>query len=343
MRAVSEGRFYGGTCNGEKKENVLRGDCPVHASLTLRSRRQLRRSRTSVHNVHILRRQQRGKIVIDAIVVRARGTSITVKEPGKACVAVRTPRVVRRSTKCRESVSLRLTGVVQGLLPKGRVRGGLGGKLRITTLIIKLNGQRIAPSTLKPEIISGLFVAHRVLGRFKGCTFRERSIKGIDKVIPKIVTRANVRYIRVLGNIMGRAGPSFLVAISTLTTEDVQQLKQAVRLASAKVAPKDKVNGRHGTVGHGDINIPIVSLNIPAIISTTAVISSTVARFVSTLSLSSLRGLSRERQRRLTERLLSPRLGNLFIAPGGVSSSVGGLDFLVSRKLGVTLLKSGRR
>lgn len=273
-----------------------------------------------MHKMRVEREcSRRGSIQAAMMQVAARGKTEAVKGPRKACVAVRTPTLSIPSRSCRERVSRRITRRLERLVSL---------KQRRSVLIMNLKGRRVATSSLNPHTISGLRVAERIVQRCKLGDGRRVGVRRVDKVIPNIVTRAKVRALRVIQNIISRAGPSLIVTMSTLTTEDATELGQAVRVASAKVDPNSNIKGRERNLGRRGLSIHIVKVNIPAIISTTAVIRSSVTRL--------LRTLRRSRRGRFLRRVVSPGLCAVFMAPGSISRAMQCLDFAVSRKLGLT-------
>lgn len=262
---------------------------------------------------------RRGSVHAAIMGVAARGNTQAVKQPRKDCVAVRTPKLSMRSRSCRERVSLRVTH---------RLRGIVGLRHRRSVLMMNLKGSTVATSSLKPRIMRGLRVAERVVERCNLRDLKGRGVRHVDKVVPKMVTRANVRASRVVRKVITRAGPSMIITVSTLTTEDAEHLGHAVRVASAKVGPNSNMNGREIKLARRGLRMGIVKVKMPAMMSTTAVIRSSVTRL--------LRTLRRTRRGRFLRRVVSPRLRAVFMAPGSISRAMGCLDFAVSRKLGVT-------
>lgn len=254
-----------------------------------------------------------GQEVGDTSIARVRVAASTntrgLNGPINACIAIRLPPFSSRFSSTSDEV-FTIESRVGGLLP--------GGASKI--LIIKLNGSSVAPSTLNPGATGSVFSAHRVAGSLTR-RIKLPSLQPMSSTSPKILNRANVRDTRVVHKVVGRASPSTMVAISTLSTHDVGELNYAIRVAGANVIPNSKINGRHTRVDQGALKIPMVTVKIPAIMSTTTLICS-VAKG---------RGVPRPRHRETR---------GVVIAPHRVSIVVDHTSHLLTLTVGSTLRPS---
>lgn len=237
-----------------------------------------------------------------------RGTERTLNGRVNACVAVRLPSLA--SGFARASGQLRaINGRVGQLLPMGKL-----------ILITKLNGVRVAPSSLKPGADQQILTAHRVNKRVTHSA-KLSQLHPITMVRAKIAKRANVRANRCVLDVMQQVEPATIITVSTLTSHEARELNYALRVDSAKVSPNTKINGRQAGVAGRAVKIPIVTVKIPAIISTRA------------LTISVLNGSYGQGARGV----LVPRNERLMIVPERVSLLARETSELVTFTLGKTL------
>lgn len=193
---------------------------------------------------------------VACIDILGRGNTHRLNGPPNRCMAIRIPSF--RGSNSVFSKHLRgATSILGSLLPT-RYSG---------ILITKLNGLSVATSTLNPGANSCILTAHR-LNSDLGGRVNLRKLGDISCVNANILKRAKVRDTRVIGNITRVVGPSYVVTISTLTTSSTSHLNAALRFSKTNVIPNSNINGRQFRLSSTALNIPIVSMKVPAIVNT---------------------------------------------------------------------------
>lgn len=170
-------------------------------------------------------------------------------------VTLETGEMLRAERASRDTVSRRIAGEMQRILPR---REGEN------VLVIGLGNRSVTPDALGPMAVDGIMVSRHILEAIpEGVDSR---VQPLCAIAPGVLGNTGMETAEMLRGVIGRVHPACVVAVDALASRSTGRMGNTFQLSDAGICPGAGVGNRRETLDRESLGVPVLAMGVPTVV-----------------------------------------------------------------------------
>jgi len=313
----------------DSSDQSVRTDLALEATEVLRGR-----GRREIPGVEVHEEKQDDITVTRVNVTTDAGAELMGKPKGRY-ITIEAPSLRKRNRDLQQRVGEVLSREFGALLQDGQFAGG---QIPDSFLVVGLGNWRATADSLGPKVVSQLLVT-RHLRDYVPVELTGK-LRAVAAVAPGVLGITGIETSEVVRGIVERTSPQAVVAIDSLCARSVDRIITTIQIADTGIHPGSGIGNKRVGLTRDVLGVPVIALGIPTVVHAMTIADNTLEAVAAYLSsspglLGRLDGMSVEDRRRVVEKAVSERLGDLVVTPKEIDSYIGDMARVVAGSLNV--------
>ncbi len=244
---------------------------------------------------------------------KAPGRYVTLDAPE---LASRPPELFRRVSQAASGELLRLIGELEPQAP---------------ILVVGLGNRAITPDSLGPRTAEHVYVTRHIKQHMPDAI--PQSARAVSAISPGVLGVTGVETLEIVRGVVEKTKPALIIAIDSLASRRTERISTTVQLTDAGISPGAGVGNNREGLNRETLGVPVIAIGVPLVVYASTISRDTIALIASDMGLIN----DEERVKRLAEKAISEKTGELIVTPKEIDSIVEDMTLILADSLNMAL------
>ena len=204
----------------------------------------------------------------------------------------------------------------------------LTGKKSI--LILGLGNRNTTADCLGPDVIDNIEITRHIL-KYKPELLPEKSVE-VSAIAPGVLGTTGIETCEILKSIVKIIKPEIVIAIDSLSTNDINRLLKTIQITDTGIIPGAGVGNRRKEISEKTIGVPVVAIGVPTVVQAATIVANTFDILTERFNeFNFLKNSSYEEKYKLVSLVLEKSKYNLSVMPKEIDILVDNLRSIISK------------
>lgn len=196
-----------------------------------------------------------------------------------------------------------------------------------TVLVAGLGNAGMTADALGPETVGKLTVTRAL----------SDDGKGMAAVAPGVMAQTGMESAEVISGVCRQIRPDVVIVIDALAARSSLRLGKTIQMTDTGIQPGSGIGNGRQPLNCDTLGVPVIAIGVPTVVSAASIVYDAFQAmdevFKGQKMLGTLDMLGEDEKRQLVMELLTPRIGNLYVAPKDMDTMVLQMSMLLSEVL----------
>lgn len=286
--------------------------CPIRTDLALETQERLKKTNSDLRGVKYNERKRENGIVVSVVTIDSENAVKATGRPKGKYVTIEAPQMAEDDEDCNREVSEEFAKVLREFVESVCIKD------EYQVLVVGLGNRNVTPDALGPKVIDNLFITRHIKKEYGKYAFGNENVNSICGLVPGVMAQTGMECLEIIRGVVNETKPDFVVTIDALATRSTKRLGCTIQLTDTGIVPGSGVGNHRDRINSENLGVPVISVGIPTVIDAATIVSDAV-----------------NANRDMTEKLISPKLNNMFVTPKDIDDTIKRLGFLVSEGINI--------
>lgn len=145
-------------------------------------------------------------------------------------------------------------------------------KLDASCFVIGLGNEKSTPDSLGPLCVSKIVVTNHLfeLGQLSP------NYRRVWALSPGVMGTTGMETSDVIGSILDRIQPTFLLVIDALASQSVERVNKTIQMTDTGISPGGGIGNNRKEISEDILNIPVIAIGVPTTVDAVTIVSDTI-------------------------------------------------------------------
>ncbi len=213
-------------------------------------------------------------------------------------------------------------------------------------LIIGLGNWHVTPDALGPKVISKVLVTRHIADSGAVPEALLGHVRPVCAVSPGVMGITGIETAEIVKGIVERVKPDLLLAIDALAARHTSRINATIQMSDTGVNPGAGMGNKRMALNEETMGIPVIAIGVPTVVDAATLVNDTMDMLLDSLLSQTEKGspfyemlkdLETEEKYHLISHVLNPYMGNMFVTPKEVDSTIERLSGIIANAINVAL------
>ena len=138
-------------------------------------------------------------------------------------------------------------------------------------LVIGLGNEKSTPDALGPSVVNNILVTSHLfeLGDI------DNGYRNVSSFKPSVTGLTGIETKNLIDGIVNIVNPNFLIVIDALSSSSISRLNKTIQISDSGISPGSGIGNFRKEISEDTLNIPVISIGVPTVVSSTTIVSDT--------------------------------------------------------------------
>ncbi len=139
-------------------------------------------------------------------------------------------------------------------------------------LVIGLGNGKSTPDSLGSEVLKQILVT-RYLFLLKEASKEYRNVSVLE---PNVLGNTGIESKDIILGVVKEIKPNFLIVIDALASSSIDRMQKTIQITNTGIHPGSGIGNNRGEISKETINIPVIAIGVPTVVSSTVIVNDTL-------------------------------------------------------------------
>lgn len=148
-------------------------------------------------------------------------------------------------------------------------------------LIIGLGNSKSTPDSLGPKTIEKVLVTRHL---FELDTNVKEGFRKVSALSPGVMANTGIETSDIITCLIDKIKPKFLIVIDALASSSIDRINKTIQITDTGINPGSGVGNHRKEISKDTLNIPVIAIGIPTVVSSATIVNDTITYLFKHLS-----------------------------------------------------------
>lgn len=235
--------------------------------------------------------------------------------------------LAKKDEGIHREVSLALARQIKALMRRKQVEP----EHAPSVLVVGLGNMAATPDSLGPRVMENLQVTRQFSLEYGEQFCEQNGYPILSGLTPGVMAQTGMETAEIVKGAVEQIHPSLILVVDALAARSAGRLGVTIQLSDSGIHPGAGVGNHRSSLTEETLQVPVLALGIPMVISAAAVVHDTVDALMEVLEKEGTERMDVEYEK--LRSLLEPQFGPMYVTPHDIDERVKSLSYTVSEAI----------